>query len=189
MPRMNYVVTGSASGPVFELPDSPHYTKLFRPRNLHWGDPGTITAIGAIGRHCHQRLAYTPEIGNIAGPDRRNTYSRSHDGDNFDLAYPWTDRRSGASDPDGKSTAPYRTTASAGPEAVKGIDYGLLHQVLGFIAGHELCVSILIGHNVQKALARHIAQAKLPRLVRVVEYRNHEDHIHVNMKHTKLRGS
>jgi hypothetical protein len=184
---MDYVVTGSASGPVFELPDSPHYTKLFRPRNLHWGDPGTIDTIGAIGQHCDERLGYRPEIGNIAGPDRRNTYSRSHDGDNFDLAYPWADRRSGASDPDGRSTAPYRTSATASADQVKGIDYGLLHSVLTYIAGHRLCVSILIGHNVQRALAKHIAGHNLPRLVRVVEYRAHEDHIHVNMKHTKLR--
>ncbi len=186
---MDYIVTNDTSGPVYPLPDSNHYVKLFRPRNLHYGDPGTIVSIAGMGEHFHTRHQYLVEVGNITGRDRRNNYSRSHDGDNFDLAYPWADRRSGASDPEGRSTAPYRTSANAGPDAVAGIDYALLYQMLAYIAGLPLCTGVLIGRNVMAALLRYIARANVARLVRVIEYRAHEDHIHVNFRHTKLRGT
>ena len=178
---MNYVVSDKASGPVFQLDDSPDYVRCFKPRNLHWGDPGTLETVKTIAAHFAPR-GYLIEVGNITGPNRVNTYSQTHDGDNFDLAYPFADKGSGVHDMDGRSATPYRTRPDATRDDVDAIDYDRLHELLTVIVRQPLVISVLVGVNVHALLTERRRDA----IPRVGPWKVHEDHLHVNMKHTRV---
>lgn len=179
-----------SSAGLFHLPDSDDYVKLFCPRDLHWGQPATIETIVALGREFRPR-GYRAEVGNITGPTRKNSFSRTHLGGPFDLAYPFIDGASGAKDSEWRSDAPYRLSADADAVAVAAIDYGRLFDVLTWLVEREPVWQVLIGEHVMTALSAHCRTRALrvPRARRadgervvVAEWHHHDDHIHVSIR-------
>ena len=166
----------AAKNALVRLPKSNDYVGYFEPRHLYWGDPATIQAIADIAAQmCQHYPGYKLEIGNITGKNRQNTYSVSHQGQNFDMAYPYADGQSGILDPEGKTNAPYRQNAAE-------VDYDMLHALLTIISAHPQNSHVLVGNLVHPRLQSHIKTKHLPALPNVAAHAGHDDHIHVSMK-------
>lgn len=157
------------------LDDSEDYVRLFKPRDLHWGEAGTIQAIANIARQVREQCGgYRIEVGNITGPNRVNNYSSTHQGRNFDMAYPYADGNSGALDHEGKTNSPYRQK----PEE---IDFGKLYTLLTLLSSDPLNDHVTIGIRVDKLLHAYVKANAMGPLPKVRPFKGHDDHIHVAM--------